>query len=64
MVRNEIVKRREVVDKEYYSTAWCRCGDSLHCIELLDKDDMIQDHEYYCIGCDATYKLVEQNKGA
>lgn len=40
--------------------AWCECGDALQTREIKDKKGMITGHEYYCIGCDVTYRLEKK----
>ena len=50
------------------STAWCECGDALETKTIMRKikptdfgkglvTEIIDHYEYYCFGCDKTYKL-------
>jgi hypothetical protein len=46
------------------SMAWCECGDALETIPIWREDkkygEVIDHYEYYCLGCDKTYVLVEK----
>ena len=53
--------RKEVTGR-YRGTAWCKCGDELQCIEVIEDDGFIDKHEYYCLGCDDTYELVKKGQ--
>lgn len=61
----------EVQKSKSNDTAWCeKCGDSLETKPIFKKLDkpivmegkkiteVIDHYEYYCFGCDDTYKLV------
>jgi hypothetical protein len=50
-------------DGKRESIAWCECGDALETVPLLNEEGMIMDYEYYCMGCDETYKLVKKRGG-
>lgn len=61
--------------ENHESTAWCECGDALETKPIMKKLDkptdfgtgrglvseIIDHYEYYCFGCDETYKLVRQS---
>jgi hypothetical protein len=52
--------------KKRESTAWCECGDALETVTIWKEDPKygkIIDHwEYYCLGCDKTYILIEKGE--
>ena len=48
-----------MIKQDEYNVPYCECGDGMTTHKKIGKDGMIVTWYYYCIGCDAWYKLIK-----